>query len=257
MSVHIEDVERLVVAVMDMQRHRRRPGRQPLLKYAEVSRARFDLGWSATAQEWPSTASREDGHGQSPDATAGLDAIPMSTYCPGRRRGNNRRPRSRSISGPGADEHGQGSVPLGRDCCQYCCQATGQHRSRADNCGISAQRTDRNGRSWTTCLSLRIRRLGVSSPLRTRPGQRPLTSSGRGTLCSRGAPRGATRTRAGRGRRRQRLDRRRQAVYRGGNGLDRLYLSLNPVRLADLVAHRLSSVCVGEHLVSSGQVVIG
>jgi hypothetical protein len=90
--------------------------------------------------------------------------------------------------------------------------------------------------------------------LRTRPGQRRLTSSGRGTLCSRGAARGATRTRAGR---RQRLDRRRQAVYRGGNGLGRLYLSLNPVRLAGLVTHRLSSVCVGEHLVSSGQVVVG
>jgi hypothetical protein len=29
---------------------------------------------------------------------------------------------------------------------------------------MSAQRTDRNGRSWTTCLSLRIRRLGVRVP---------------------------------------------------------------------------------------------
>jgi len=90
-----------------------------------------------------------------------------------------------------------------------------------------------------------------------RPGQRPLTSSGRDTLCSSGATWGATRTRPGRGRRRQRLDRRRQAIYRGGNGLDRLYLSLNPVRRPDLVIHRLSSVCVGEHLVSSRQVVIG
>jgi hypothetical protein len=54
---------------------------------------------------------------------------------------------------------GRRSVPFGRDCCQYCCQATGQHRSQVDGCGLSAQRTDRNGRSWTTCLSLRIRGL--------------------------------------------------------------------------------------------------
>ncbi len=38
---------------------------------------------------------------------------------------------------------------------------------------MSIQRTDRTGRSWTTCLLLRIRRLGFE-PLRARPGQRPL-----------------------------------------------------------------------------------
>ena len=59
---------------------------------------------------------------------------------------------------------GRGSVPFGRDCCQYCCQAAGQRRSQVDGCGLSVQRTDRNGRSWTTCLSLRIRRLGVRVP---------------------------------------------------------------------------------------------
>jgi hypothetical protein len=71
-----------------------------------------------------------------------------------------------------------------------------------------------------------------------------------------GATRGATRTKPGRGRRRQRLDCYRQAVYRGGNGLERLYLGLNPVRRTS-VTRRLTSVRVGEHLVSSGQVVIG
>ena len=45
------------------------------------------------------------------------------------------------------------------DCCQYCCQAAGQRLSRTDNSGMSAQHTDRNGRSWTMCLLLRIRRL--------------------------------------------------------------------------------------------------
>jgi len=56
---------------------------------------------------------------------------------------------------------GRGSVPLGSDCCQYCCQAAGQRLSRADNSGMSAQHTDCDGRSWTMCLLLRIRRLGV------------------------------------------------------------------------------------------------
>jgi hypothetical protein len=64
-----------------------------------------------------------------------------------------------------------GPQPSGRDCCQYCCQDTGQRQSQADNCGMSAQRTDRNGRAWTTCLSLRIRRLGVRIP----PSAPPLT----------------------------------------------------------------------------------
>jgi hypothetical protein len=63
-------------------------------------------------------------------------------------------------AGPG---DGRGSVPLGRDCCQYCCQAAGQRMSRVDGCRMSAQRTDGNRRSWTTCLSLRIRRLSAES----------------------------------------------------------------------------------------------
>ncbi len=53
-------------------------------------------------------------------------------------------------------------MSFGRDCCQYCCQAAGQRLSRVDSCGMSAQCTDGNRWSWTTCLSLRIRRLGYS-----------------------------------------------------------------------------------------------
>jgi hypothetical protein len=55
MHFPVEHVERLVVAVMHMQRYRRRPGRQLLLEYAEVRCARFNLHLGATAQEWPST----------------------------------------------------------------------------------------------------------------------------------------------------------------------------------------------------------
>ena len=49
-----------------------------------------------------------------------------------------------------------------RDCCQYCYQAAGQRLSRGGQCGMSAQRTDRNGRFWTTCPLLRNRRSGKS-----------------------------------------------------------------------------------------------
>ena len=45
-----------------------------------------------------------------------------------------------------------------RDCCQHCCQAAGQRPSRADSCGMSAHRTVHDGRSWTMCPLLRIRR---------------------------------------------------------------------------------------------------
>jgi hypothetical protein len=55
-----------------------------------------------------------------------------------------------------ADE--RGAVPFGRECCQYCCHGGGQRLRVIDNCGISAQRTDRDGRSWTMCPCLRIRR---------------------------------------------------------------------------------------------------
>jgi uncharacterized protein YrrD len=41
-----------------------------------------------------------------------------------------------------------------------CCQAAGQRLSRSGNAGMSAQHTDRNGRSWTMCLLLRIKRSG-------------------------------------------------------------------------------------------------
>jgi hypothetical protein len=43
------------------------------------------------------------------------------------------------------------------DCCQYCCHDGGQHLPGMDNCGISAQRTDRIGHPWTMCPLLRIR----------------------------------------------------------------------------------------------------
>jgi hypothetical protein len=84
MHFPVEHVERLVVAVMHMQRYRRRPGRQLLLEYAEVRCARFNLHLGATAQEWPSTAARKDSHGQSPGTTATTDTTTMSTYCQAR-----------------------------------------------------------------------------------------------------------------------------------------------------------------------------
>jgi hypothetical protein len=59
--------------------------------------------------------------------------------------------------------YGRGSVPCGCDCCQYCCQAAGQRLSWVDSCGMSAQRTDGNRRSWTTCLSLRSRRSATTA----------------------------------------------------------------------------------------------
>jgi len=52
---------------------------------------------------------------------------------------------------------GRGSVQPRRDCCQYCCHDGGQHPPGTDNCGITAQRTDRIGQPWTTRPLLRIR----------------------------------------------------------------------------------------------------
>jgi hypothetical protein len=52
---------------------------------------------------------------------------------------------------------GRGSIPRTCSCCQYCCQATGQWLTDADRCGISAQPTTGDGRSWTMCPLLRIR----------------------------------------------------------------------------------------------------
>ena len=48
-------------------------------------------------------------------------------------------------------------VGISRNCCQYCCPNCGQRLTRVDDCGISAQRMDRDGRSWTMCPLLRIR----------------------------------------------------------------------------------------------------
>src|SRR5580693_3085195 len=59
------------------------------------------------------------------------------------------------------------------DCCQTCCQAAGQRPTGADKCGISAQHTVSDGRSWTKCPLLRIRRLGVRVPPSV-PGQRTI-----------------------------------------------------------------------------------
>jgi hypothetical protein len=50
---------------------------------------------------------------------------------------------------------GAGTRP---DCCQYCCHDCEQHLPGMDNCGISAQRTDRIGRPWAMRPLLRIRR---------------------------------------------------------------------------------------------------
>jgi hypothetical protein len=80
---------------------------------------------------------------------------------------------SRPGESPALKTGGRASRPFRRDCSQDCSQAAGQRRSRVDNCGMSAQRTDRNGRSWTTCPLLRIRRLGVRVP----PSAPPFPSS--------------------------------------------------------------------------------
>ena len=55
---------------------------------------------------------------------------------------------------------------------------------------MSAQRTDRNGRFWTTRPLLRIRRLGFRVPP-SAPGQRPLTRSGRGLSAALGSHAGS------------------------------------------------------------------
>jgi hypothetical protein len=48
--------------------------------------------------------------------------------------------------------------------CQDCSQAAEQHPTHVGNSGISAQPTTGDGRPWTTCPLLRIRRLGVRVP---------------------------------------------------------------------------------------------
>ena len=58
---------------------------------------------------------------------------------------------------PGLKADGRGSKAFGPDCCQYCCQAARQRLPCADGCGMPVQRTDRHGRSRTTCPLLRIR----------------------------------------------------------------------------------------------------
>jgi hypothetical protein len=52
---------------------------------------------------------------------------------------------------------------VGSDCCQFCCHDGGQHLPRMDSPGMSAQRTDRGGRSWTMCPLLWIRGLGAEA----------------------------------------------------------------------------------------------
>jgi hypothetical protein len=64
-------------------------------------------------------------------------------------------------------------------CCQNCCHARGQLSTWNDRPGISAQKAAAPGRSWTTCLSLRIRRLGVRVPPSAPRSQAP-THSGEG-----------------------------------------------------------------------------
>ena len=59
---------------------------------------------------------------------------------------------------------GSCTIPAPADYCQYCCQAAGQRLTDMYNSGISAQHTASDGRSWTMCLLLRIRRLGVRVP---------------------------------------------------------------------------------------------
>ena len=55
-------------------------------------------------------------------------------------------------------------IPFRRDCSQDCSQGAEQQPTHVDNSGISAQPTTTDGRSWTTCPLLRVRRLGVRVP---------------------------------------------------------------------------------------------
>jgi hypothetical protein len=56
-------------------------------------------------------------------------------------------------------------------------QAAGRRPTQVDNSGISAQRTGRDGRSWTACPLLRIRRLGVRVPRACTPSVHPERAS--------------------------------------------------------------------------------
>jgi hypothetical protein len=69
------------------------------------------------------------------------------------------------------------------DCSQRCSQAAGQHPTRVDNPGISAQPTTGDGPFWTMCPLLRIRRLGVRVPP-SAPRSEPLSASGRGSFAN-------------------------------------------------------------------------
>ncbi len=73
---------------------------------------------------------------------------------------------------------------------------SGQARTRLElpshHGGVPAGRMDNDGRIWTNLILLRVRRLGFES-LRARPGQRPLTPSGRGPLCPSGSHAGSHR----------------------------------------------------------------
>jgi hypothetical protein len=65
-------------------------------------------------------------------------------------------------------------------CCQYCCQAAGHGLSRTDNSGASAQHMTGNGRSWTICPLLWIRRLGFEPALREKVGTVAVANRSRG-----------------------------------------------------------------------------
>ena len=73
-------------------------------------------------------------------------------------------------------------IPFFRDCSQDCSQGAEQHPTHVDNSGISAQPTTTDGRSWTTCPLLRIRRLG--SPRTDEAGGRRLSLAERARSCS-------------------------------------------------------------------------
>ena len=92
------------------------------------------------------------------------------------------------------EKDGRGSAPRRRDCSQDCSQAAEQHPTHVDNSGISAQPTTGDGRSWTMCPLLRIRRLGVRVPP-SAPSSQARCPPGSGLFVALGATLGATGTR--------------------------------------------------------------
>ena len=95
------------------------------------------------------------------DVKAPVEVILTLPVCGGQ--GGDHRPFDTSGDRRRPAYHLATTGPCRRDCCQHCCQADRQGASRADNRGMSVQRTDRNGRSRTMCL-LRRQKVGGSSP---------------------------------------------------------------------------------------------